>query len=144
MKGDKKMNQMQEFIKKAKSDRSLMAKLDELGATGAGDEAVVALAAEYGFTVTVEDCREAAAKSCPHRRGELAEEDLDVVSGGATQNRWDPKVCNNYNRTHYNCVGFYSATWCDHYSAKNLSHGKYHHVCSMGRFDYVGTLDGYQ
>ena len=139
---------MQAFIEKVKSDSSLMAKLDELGAAGASAEEIVALAAEHGFTVTVEDCREAAEKSCPHRRGELAEEELDsVAGGGATQNRWNPEICNNYNRTHYNCVGFLGGCWCDHYKRttyddSNRDSIRYRHVCHMGRFDYIGNGHG--
>ena len=136
------MEQMQAFIEKAKSDSSLMAKLDELGAAGA--EGIVALAAEYGFTVTVEDCREAAEKSCPHRRGELAEEDLDDVDGGATQNRYDPKVCCNYTKVDYRCVGFLCANWCDHYRRSQKAIGVatdlYTHQCVMGRYNYTKVV----
>ena len=134
---------MQAFIEKAKSDNALMARLDELGAAGASAEGVVALAAEHGFSITVEDCREAAAKSCPHRRGELAETDLDDVAGGGTQNRWDPKVCCNYAKVEYRCVGFLTWCWCDHYSRDiegNKDFGLYRHRCSMGRFNYLGSV----
>ena len=136
---------MQAFIEKAKGDTALMAKLNEVGSSGAGEEEVVALAAEHGFTVTAEDYREAAAKSNPHRRGELAEEELDSVAGGnpvGTQNRWNPEVCNKYTRTHYNCVGFMKGCWCDHYSANRHGSIKYRHVCSMGRFDYIADVNG--
>ncbi|MCL2079393.1 MAG: Nif11-like leader peptide family natural product precursor [Oscillospiraceae bacterium] len=68
------MNKMQAFIEKAKTDKDLLAKLDALGASGAGPDKVVALAAEYGFTVTEEECRRAAEKMCPHRAKELTEE----------------------------------------------------------------------
>ena len=129
---------MQAFIEKAKSDSSLLAKLNELDAEG-----IVALAAEHGYNITVEDYREAAAKSNPHRRGELAEEELDsVAGGGATQNRWDPEICNKYTTVHYNCVGFLTQCWCDHYKRTWLGNSKHHHACNMGRFDYGGFLDG--
>jgi len=140
------MNQMQAFIEKAKSDNALMAKLDELGATGAGEEAVVALAAEYGYNITVEDYQSACESAGMTKSGVLSEEDLDVVSGGGTENRWDPKVCNNYFRTHYNCVGFLGWTWCDHYErTQRESYSRserYHHVCKMGSFDYIGYTHG--
>jgi len=138
------MKQMQAFIEKAKNDKELMAKLNTLGASGAEADKIVALAAEHGFSITVEEYQLACESASVRKSGELVEEDLDSVAGGATQNRWDPEVCNKYTRTHYYCVGFFSATWCDHYSAKSQSHGKYRHVCSMGRFDYVGTMDGYE
>jgi len=133
------MNQMQAFIEKAKSDSSLLAKLNELDAEG-----IVALAAEHGYNITVEDYREAYESAGAMKIGELAEEDLDVVSGGggATQNRWNPEVCNNYNRTHYNCVGFLGLTWCDHYERTEQRLGGHRHVCKMGSFDYIADAYG--
>jgi len=140
------MEQIKLFIEKAKSDSKLMTKLDALGKSGAGAEEVIALAAEYGFTVTVQEYEQAAkcGGNCVHC-GELSEADLDAVSGGVgaiTQNRYDPNVCPNLSRTRYECVGFWSLVWCDH-----LRHTKtekrdyrdivmYRYECAMGAFDY--------
>ena len=66
------MEQIKLFIEKAKTENELMAKLDALGAKGAGADEVVVLAAEYGFTVTKEDMEAARRQNCPHR-GELSE-----------------------------------------------------------------------
>ena len=80
------------------------------------------------------------------KSSELAVEDLDVVSGGATQNRWNPEVCNNYSRTHYNCVGFLAGCWCDHYERAKVivtkGRERYYHECRMGRFNYEADVDG--
>ena len=76
----------------------------------------------------------------------LNEEELDTVSGGATQNRYDPKRCSQITETAYECVGFLGATHCDHYRyEKRHSEGiiHYSHKCVMGRFNYTkyGTYD---
>ena len=142
------MNQMQAFIEKARHDKELMAKLDALGASGAGADKIIALAAEYGFTITAEDCRQAAEMAGARKSGELNEEDLEAAAGGGTQNRWNPEVCNNYSRTHYNCVGFLTWSWCDHYRRKELPPERYkpsdyyQHTCVMGRYDYKGDSLG--
>ncbi|MCL2003100.1 MAG: Nif11-like leader peptide family RiPP precursor [Oscillospiraceae bacterium] len=131
------MNQMQAFIEKARSDKDLMARLDALGASGAEMEKVVALAAEYGFTVTEEDCRQAAARACPHKAGKLAEEDLEAVAGAfGTENRYDPAVCGQYTRVHFNCVGFLGGHWCDHYVQKTIKSGHCRYKCNMGYYEY--------
>jgi len=143
------MNQMQALLEKARNDKELMAKLDALGASGAGPDKIIALAAEYGFSITAEDYTNACESAMALKSGEISEVELDSVAGGdgATQNRWDPKVCNNYNRTHYNCVGFFKATWCDHYERTwhhqdNIGYTTFRHVCGMGRFDYIADQDG--
>ena len=130
------MNQLQAFIEKARSDSALMAKIDTLGVSDAEPDKVAALAAEYGFSVTEEDCRKAAETACPHRAGELAEEELDAVAGGATENRYDPGVCSQYKEAHYNCVGFLGLFWCDHYSEITVSSSLRRIKCNMGQFEY--------
>ena len=148
------MNQMQAFIEKAKNDKALMAKLNELGASGTEPDKIpgkiIALAAEHGFSITVEEYQLARESVGASKSGELAEEDLDAVAGGGTENRYDPEVCNpntNYNRTHYNCVGFMGWTWCDHYSRTFVRGGHYvggvhRHKCAMGMFDYEADAAG--
>jgi len=84
---------------------------------------------------------------------ELKEDQLDNVSGGATENRHDPKVCPNLTRTRYECVGFLQATPCDHLKrtkVKDMSGdyatydrtNVYRIVCAMGSFDYIGYGTG--
>ena len=137
------MEQMQAFIEKARNDKDLMAKLDELGAAGASAEEIVALAAEYGFSIMAEEywaaCVAAGTRKC--KNGELAEEELEVVAGGGTQNRYDPKVCCNYTKVEYRCVGFLAMTYCDHYRIHYRRHAIDHlvadrHICQMGIYDY--------
>ena len=76
------MTQMQAFIEKAKNDKALMAKLDALGVAGAEPDKIIALAAEYGFTITAEDYRQAAKAAGEQKTGELNEEDLEAAAGG--------------------------------------------------------------
>ena len=121
------MNQMQAFIEKAKNDKALMAKLNELGAADAGADKIVALAAEHGFSITEEDYRKAAEAPCPqcsHQSGkpagepsaELSEEDLEAAAGGGDLSRHDPTVCSQYKEVGYYCVGFLSLSHCWHYT----------------------------
>ena len=75
----------------------------------------------------------------------INEEQLDAVSGGASQNRYDPARCNPERswRTTYECVGFLSSVYCDHYTRTYLDRvNRYWHKCAMGCFDYEGTNDG--
>ena len=141
------MTQMQSFIEKAKNDKALMAKLDTLGASGAEADKIVALAAEYGFAITEEDCRQAAQTTCPHKKGELKEEDLEAAAGGFidTQNRYNPDICGKYTKVEYECVGFLRKIWCDHYREKELpsvgfgaAGWRWQFTCVMGRYDYTG------
>ena len=141
------MEHIKAFIKKAKTDSELMAKLDALGKSGAeGVDEVVALAAGYGFTVTKEDVEAARRQNCPHH-GELNEEDLDAVSGGgATQNRYDAKICHGLIRARYECTGFLWLCWCDHYRKEYIEHKTtdkhyvYNIKCAMGCFAYEDTF----
>ncbi|MCL2010654.1 MAG: Nif11-like leader peptide family natural product precursor [Synergistaceae bacterium] len=137
------MEQMKAFIEKAKNDKALMAKLDELGASGAEADKIVALAAEHGFAITAEDYRLAEEQAGTRQSGELKEEELEAVAGGSpTQNRWDPVRCGQATRTIYECVGFIKSVYCDHYRVVVLAPPTYQHSCAMGRFDYKGYHDG--
>ena len=139
-KGGQHMNQMQSFIEKVKTDTDLMTKLNALGASGASMDKVVALAAEHGFTVSEEDCRMATQTPCPHKKGELAEEELEAAAGG-NDSRHDHAICSQYKETHYNCVGFLGLSHCYHY--KYTIHRdayamptSYEHHCIKGYFKY--------
>ena len=136
------MNQMQAFIEKAKNDKELMAKLDALGAAGAGMDKVVALATENGFSITAEDYRQAVEQAGTQKKGELKEEDLEAAAGGGTQNRYDPQRCGNTTRTSYECVGFLKMTWCDHLSEVETTKWHRRYTCAMGCFDYIGDIEG--
>ena len=100
---------------------------------------VVALAAEYGFTITAEDYQQAVKATSARKSGELKEEDLEAAAGGIlTENRYDPEVCSKYTETHYNCVGFLGMNWCDHYRRVHPENSRPtgRHTCVMGFFDY--------
>jgi len=142
------MEQIKAFIEKSKTDSELMAKLDTLGRKGAeGVDEAVALAAEYGFTVTKEDMEAARRQNCPHH-GQLSEEELDAVSGGWTQNRYNPTECAKYDKQHYWCVGFMEMCHCDHLRYELLdprtsNKDGYYDTrisCGYGFFDYVAKL----
>jgi len=132
------MNQMQSFIEKIKNDKDLMTKLDALGAGGAEPEAdkIVAIAAEHGFAITAEDYQQALEQAAVQKSGELAEEDLDAVAGGATENRWDPNRCNQHTEVAYDCRGLLGWVRCDHFHISKAEGGQ-RVKCAMGRFDYV-------
>jgi len=75
---------------------------------------------------------------------ELSEDELLAVSGGATQNRYDPVECSKHNDVHLNCVGVLSARWCDHYR-KHVDNSsewetKIHRWCVMGFFNVKETI----
>ena len=135
------MNQMKAFIEKARNDSELMAKIDELGAAGAGTDKIIALAATYGFAFKPEDFRQAAGKA-----GELNEEALEAATGGNapqfTKNRYDPAVCSTYKECGYNCIGpFWGAVSCDHYRTDTIKNAQgkplgWRKYCVMGFFDY--------
>jgi predicted ribosomally synthesized peptide with nif11-like leader len=138
------MEQIKLFIEKAKSDSALMAKLNALDAKNAGANEVIALAAEYGFSVTNEDVEVARRQNCPHH-GELSEKDLDAVSGGITQNRHNSDYCRNLDRPLSYCKSYqmlFIPSWCDHYREDSLGNGRYHYACAMGAFDYYGDAHG--
>ena len=133
------MNQMQALLEKARNDKALMAKLNELGAGGAAPGKIVALAAEYGFTLTPEDCQSATGQMGARKTGELKEEDLEAAAGGIfgqTENRYDPKICDNTIKVLYECVGFLGHFWCDHYKEGKTGSGRPYVKCNMGKYDY--------
>ena len=140
------MEQIKAFIEKAKTDSELMAKLDAAGARNAAATEVIAIAAEYGFIFTVQDYEQA--KAAPVKMGELNEEELDSISGGWSEDRYDPKVCKNLTRVKYECVGFMAGCWCDHYRRVSNPAGGApgnfisRHDCVMGAFSYEGRQNG--
>ena len=142
-------NTLLSMLEKAKTDMAFMDKLEELGRKNAAPEEIVALAAEYGFSITAEDL-----KSCNGnctKCGELSSEELETVSGGKDipqgidNDRFDPNACHAHGRTRYECVGFLQIIYCKYYSKtiiKNSFPRRYHHVCAKGAFNYTGNADG--
>jgi len=134
------MTQMQAFIEKTKNDKDLMTKLDALGAAGAGPEKIIALAAEHGFAITVEEYQMANRLAKARKSAELAEEELEAVTGGLwTEDRHDPEVCGQYDDTHYWCVGFLGLFHCCWYHeiVKN-DYGAWSRLCRKGHFHNKG------
>ena len=130
-----------------------MEKLDDLGLKGAGDEEIIALAAENGFTITSEEFKEFKNRETEHQK--INEEELTQVAGGgkSTQNRYDPKVCPKLTRTRYECVGFMHIVWCDHHREHYIgrrgpfdNEGRrghlYEYKCAMGAYNYTGLMCG--
>ena len=73
------MEQIKLFLENAQSDNELAAKLEEMRVNDAGVEEIVALAAEYGFTITKEEFEQS-----PKVSGEINEEQLEDIAGGRT------------------------------------------------------------
>ena len=135
------MEQMKVFFEKAIAEKELMNKLDELGVKGAGDEEVIKLAAEYGFTITVEDIEAFRNQSTQSKI--LNEEDLENVAGGSyiKEDRHNHDICSQYTRTHYYCVGFLTLFPCVHYQ----NHPYPMIICHKGYFKFdqrYGPSDG--
>jgi len=137
------MSQLKAFIEKSKADKELMAKLDELGAKDAGADEIIALAKENGFTITADEIEKM--KDGDEASGELKEEDLEAVTGGWTENRYDPKTCKNMSRNKYECKGFSEIIFCDHYRRirDDWNQKKYTHKCVKDAFPtYLGNKQG--
>ena len=137
------MEQLKAFIEKARSDKELMAKLDALGENNAETDKIITLAKESGFTITADEIvklkNENTAESA-----ELREDELEAVAGGGpTQNRYDSKSCKNMTRTKYNCVGFLSACWCDHYRRDYIEGSQKGHASATKRFWHSCTKEAY-
>ena len=147
------MEQLKALIEKAKSDKELMSKLDALGAKDAGDDKIIALAKEYGFTVTADEIEKLKSENADSAgNNEITEDKLEAVAGGGgSENRYDPNTCKNMTRTKYECVGFLASTWCDHYRkelySKPVPHESktwlYYHRCVMEAYPrYSGLSEG--
>ena len=74
---------------------------------------------------------------------ELSEEELaNVAGGGATKDRYDPKVCPTKKEPWSNCTGPMTLYWCDHYrkiydEAKSSSTVKVHRImCLKGSYSF--------
>ena len=72
------MSQMKELYNKVANDKALQAKFAEI-MKDASEEKLVAFAKEAGFDVSVDDVK---AYMADKAKGELSENDLDMVAGG--------------------------------------------------------------
>jgi len=156
------MGQLRAFIDKVMSDKELKAKLDALGEKN--DECdeitfeksdIIALAKEYGFTITAEEIIMRKNECTPDKNTtELNGDELEAITGGWSEDRYDSKACKNMTRTKYNCVGFLSACWCDHYRRDYIEGSqkgqdsmtrRYWHSCTMNAYPkYKGDCDGHR
>ena len=121
------MEQLNAFIEKIESDNELEAKIKALGEKANQPDEIIALAAEYGFTVTTDDieqlknCAGCSGMNGAGKNGELSEEALEAVAGGGrTKNRYSSD-CDNTTRLRDECKGYhilggFLMPWCDHYS----------------------------
>ena len=138
------MEQFKAFLEKANTNSELKKKLESLGTENLNNDEVIALAAEYGFTIEpdeLESLIRGAADS--YKSGEISEEQLDAVAGGATWNRYDPKTCKNMTRTKYECVGLLAVNRCDHYREDYRGNNLYKISCTKGAYpDYIGDWKG--
>ena len=98
------MDQMQAFIEKAKTDKNFLATLKELGKKEMPDDEIISLAAEYGFTISKEEIENI--KNNKTESGELNEEDLEKVAGGAGS------YCNTMKRTCTNMINIVACIAC--------------------------------
>ena len=126
------INQMKVFFEKAIADKELMKKLDELGVKEAPDEEIITLAAEYGFTISIDDIEAFRNQSTQSKI--LKEEELENVAGGVhiREDRHNHEICIQYTKTHYYCVGFLRLFPCTHY--QNYPHNM--NICHKGYFRY--------
>jgi len=135
------MDQLKAFLEKAGTDEGLNAKLEALGEesgqndAGFANKKLIALAAEHGFTFTLEDVE--AAKTGTFA-GELSEEQLEHVSGGeVTFNRYCSSWCKNLTEDRWACKN--PLWWCDHFR-RDLERVVskytkfYWYSCSMGAY----------
>jgi len=135
------MDNVKAFINKAKENETLMAKLDALGERDAGVDEITALAAENGFTITAGEIEEykSGVLADREKHGKLSEEELASVAGGGlpTENRYNPKICSQYSKVHYYCVGFLQLCHCDHFRCSTSSNGYREDLeCVMGYYKY--------
>ena len=98
------MNQIQAFIEKAKSDENILANIKELSKKETSDDEIISLAADYGFTITKDDIE--SMKNHKTESGELNEEDLEKVAGGAGS------YCNTMKKTCTNMINIVACIAC--------------------------------
>jgi len=140
------MEQLKAFFDKANMDPELMAKIEALGEKNEQLDKVIALAAEYGFTITIEEIEQFKHNTdVQDGSNELSEEQLKNVAGGASKDRYCPEWCKNLKEHRWAC--FVPFVDCDHFYKSNgyTSKGEIGHFysCRKGAFpDYIGDRNG--
>ena len=86
----------------------------------------------------------------------IHEEQLKEVTGGWSENRYNPAECKSLNKIKDECLGFLFLRWCDHYRQtyirtdafrRNPNEREtymkiYKHECAMGAFKaYEGPVE---
>ena len=129
------MEQLKAFLEKANQDMELMEKLEALSKNSEEvySDAITALAAEYGFTIAADELEKLNSNA---QHGEISEEQLEAVSGGASVNRYCPEWCKDLTKARMAC--WFPIVWCDHYRETETDrdeYAKYYRVsCTMGAF----------
>ena len=78
----------------------------------------------------------------------LSSEQLGEVSGGWSENRYDPNVCKGLTQARPECAGFAGLKWCDHLRCKpvqtvGLEYNRYEWSCAQQAFPpYKGGDNG--
>jgi len=144
------MEQLKSFLEKAGADSELMVKLEKLHESANVSEELIAIAAEFGFTITVEEIEDAESLT---KKNELDEEKLEAVAGGtggvaqsegiegATVNRYCPIWCKDLKEKRRAC--YFPILWCDHFRRKfknsDAHYVYYWYSCAMDAYPtYVG------
>ena len=129
------MEQLKTFLEKANQDKELMEKLEALSNISEAEynDTIIALAAEYGFTIATDEIEELSSIAKP---GEISEEQLEAVTGGGTRNRYCSDWCRGLTEARTACT--FPFVHCDHYRSEKIGEDrfyKYYNVsCVMGAF----------
>jgi len=137
------MEQLKEFVEKAKSDKVLGDKVKKLDEKNAADEEYITLAADAGFTITADELNET------KKKRELRDEELESVAGGVGDNdqcfftptgktKDAPVPEKGYNAAwaecNSTCIGFLWDCSCFHtrYQGEPICVNKWHRLSGRG------------
>jgi len=129
------MEQLKAFLEKARTDEELSKKIETLSENSeeAYNEAIIALAAGYGFTIDTDEIKEI---NLPAQYNEISEEQLEAISGGGSKNRYCPDWCRGLTERRTACT--FPFVHCDHYRDEKIGEDrfyKYYNIsCVMGAF----------
>jgi len=139
------MEQLKAFLEKAGADSELTVKLEKLYESANVSEELIAIAAEFGFTITAEEIGETKSLT---KRNELEEEKLEAVAGGSggeeqsegiagwTVNRYCSSWCKNLKEARWAC--YFPVFWCDHFRRDfikgNVFYNYYYYGCAKGAY----------
>ena len=132
------MEQLKAFLEKVNQDNELMEKLEALcnNSEEMCSDAIVVLAAKYGFNITADEIEDI---NLLAQHGEISEEQLEAVTGGASVNRYCPEWCKGLTKARMAC--WFPIVWCDHYRETHYTESAHYiettYSCAMGAFpDY--------